>query len=83
MTVLTETVVRSIVDGGVQVVSRSGEERLIPADNVIIALDREPNRELLKFLKGEVPVVHTIGDCIEPKTIQHAIHSASALARTI
>ncbi|MBI4319257.1 MAG: FAD-dependent oxidoreductase [Chloroflexi bacterium] len=83
VTVLTETVVRSIVDGGVQVVSRSGEERLIPADNVIIALDREPNRELLKFLKGEVPVVHTIGDCIEPKTIQHAIHSASALARTI
>jgi hypothetical protein len=34
-------------------------------------------------LKGEIPEVYAIGDCVEPGKIRGAVHSAARVARRI
>jgi NADPH-dependent 2,4-dienoyl-CoA reductase/sulfur reductase-like enzyme len=44
------------------------------ADSVVIATGSNSNTELAEQLKGKVAALYVIGDCVEPRRIQNAIH---------
>lgn len=44
------------------------------ADSVVIATGSQPNKELAGQLEGKVPELHVIGDCVEPRRLQNAVH---------
>ena len=60
-----------------------GQEKLAPADTVVIATGVESRTGLAEDLKGVVSEVHKIGDCIEPRHAMDAIHEAARIARQI
>jgi NADPH-dependent 2,4-dienoyl-CoA reductase/sulfur reductase-like enzyme len=67
------TVVR-IEPGKVIVVDRFTEgEREILADAVVLGTYERPAQELYMALKGHVPSLFRIGDCVAPRRIEQAI----------
>ncbi len=83
LNILTGAKVHEINDYGVVVTDRTGKTRLLPADNVIIALNRLPNNPLKRALEGQSKEFYSIGDCVAPMHAMEAIHSGSRLARDI
>ena len=81
--ILTNTTAKEITDKGVVAVDISGNKQVIEADTVVLAVGFSSSNELGKKLRGEIPEVYTIGDCVKPGKIQEAIHGASRVARLI
>jgi 2-enoate reductase len=80
---LTNTTAREITDKGVVAVDIEGNRQVIEADTVILATGFRSNNKLEEKLKGAIPEVYTIGDCVKPGKIWGAIDSASRTARQI
>jgi pyruvate/2-oxoglutarate dehydrogenase complex dihydrolipoamide dehydrogenase (E3) component len=80
--IITEAKIKEITPTAVVIVDKEGKEQTLPADTVVIAVGRTPNRELVDALKGK-PGVYAIGDCVEPLRIHEAMHHANAVARQI
>jgi 2,4-dienoyl-CoA reductase-like NADH-dependent reductase (Old Yellow Enzyme family)/thioredoxin reductase len=67
------TVVR-IEPGQVVIIDRFAEgERALPADAVVLGTYERPSQELYIALKGQVPRLFRIGDCVAPRRIEQAI----------
>jgi 2,4-dienoyl-CoA reductase (NADPH2) len=71
--------VERITDKGVMV-KIDGEDKLIEADTVIIAVGHRSNNKLLEELKWKALEVYGIGDCVEPRTALEAIREAYDIA---
>ena len=71
--------VERITDKGV-IVEIDGEDKLIEADTVVIAVGHRSDDKLLEELRAKAPEVHGIGDCIEPRTALEAIREAYDIA---
>jgi NADPH-dependent 2,4-dienoyl-CoA reductase/sulfur reductase-like enzyme len=80
---LTNTTAREITDKGVVAVDIEGNRQVIEADTVILATGFRSNNKLEEKLKGAIPEVYAIGDCVKPGKIWGAIDSASRIARLI
>jgi mycofactocin system FadH/OYE family oxidoreductase 2 len=66
--------VARIEPGKVIVVDRFAEgERELPADVVVLGTYERPSQELYLALKGRVPHLFRIGDCVAPRRIEQAI----------
>jgi 2-enoate reductase len=63
--------------------SRNGRRRELAFDTLLIALGRVPDDSLAGQLKDIVPVLDRVGDCLEPHSIRHSIHSAARVALEI
>ena len=82
VSIQTKTKAEEITEAGV-VASREGSSQLFPADTVVLAMGMIPNKELLQELKGKVPAVHAIGDCLEPRRIAQAMEEGFRLGAAI
>jgi len=60
-----------------------GESIAIPADTVILAVGVKPADSLIKELKGLVPEIYPIGDCVMPGNAAQATYSAVRLAQKV
>jgi NADPH-dependent 2,4-dienoyl-CoA reductase/sulfur reductase-like enzyme len=87
--VLTRSRVLRIREGWVQVSHdghlAAGRSEIVerPADHVILALERMPNREGA-FLLNEAGILWTaIGDCLEPRRIINAVHEGARAAMVL
>lgn len=82
-TVLGHKILR--VDGaGVTVASvASGEERVLPADLVVVALGVRPVAELYNEIKDAFPHVCKLGDSVKPGFIVHATTAAYETAASL
>jgi len=70
---LTETAVSAVRDDGVVVRGKDGEEKVLPADTVVVAAGLERRCELADAL-GRSPVeMHVVGSCREPGQIAEAV----------
>ena len=74
--------VEEITESGVMV-SRDGGTEFFAADNVVLAVGMESNRQLARQLEGKVKALHVIGDSGEPGKVTEAIESALRVAREI
>jgi 2-enoate reductase len=81
--ILTESKVMEISDNGVVVIDKEQKQRVLDADTVIVALGREPNKNLANSLDGEIPEIYEIGDCVEPLNILSAVNQAAIVARQV
>ena len=69
----TSTRVERISEDGVAA-KRNGEELFFPADSIVLAVGSEPNRGFADAVRGKVPELYEIGDCVEPRKALQAIH---------
>ena len=66
------------------VVTGWGEEVFsLPADTVILAVGAQSDNKLAQELKGLVPEVYTIGDCVSPRDGASATYDAARVAEKI
>ena len=59
------------------------EERLQGVDSVVLATGPTANDELYFALKGVVPNLHRIGDCVAPRKLDHAIYEGYLAGREL
>jgi pyruvate/2-oxoglutarate dehydrogenase complex dihydrolipoamide dehydrogenase (E3) component len=55
----------------------------LPADTVILATGMRSENRLAEELKGLVPHLYTLGDCVKPKDAAAVASSAGQLAAVI
>jgi 2,4-dienoyl-CoA reductase-like NADH-dependent reductase (Old Yellow Enzyme family)/thioredoxin reductase len=77
--VVTGATVEEIGDNTVSY-TKNGQREEVGFDRLLLALGRVPSDRLVAQLGGVVPVVHKIGDCLEPHSVRHSIHSAARVA---
>ena len=65
------------------IVSRAGKEEFIEADTVVLAAGAQSNRKLVDELKGKVPELYAVGDCVEPREAFEAIQEGLEIALKI
>ncbi|MDI3534838.1 MAG: hypothetical protein PWQ82_1203 [Thermosediminibacterales bacterium] len=71
--IYTNTPVKEIVDDGV-IVDRNGkEEKIGPADTIVLAVGVKPVNELVNKLEGKVNKLITVGDALEVRKALEAI----------
>lgn len=58
-------------------------ERSVPADTVILAVGRHPNRSLAEALTGKAFEIYEVGDAVDVKDIRHSMRSAAMIGRWI
>jgi 2,4-dienoyl-CoA reductase-like NADH-dependent reductase (Old Yellow Enzyme family)/thioredoxin reductase len=80
---LTNTKIEEVTDEGVVTIDRNLRSQTIKGDTVVLAMGFKSNRGLYKALQGKVKELYSIGDCVEPRKIIHAIHEGSFIARQI
>ena len=59
------------------------QETLEGVDTVVLATGPKANDELYFALKGEVPNLHRIGDCLAPRKLDHAIYEGELAGREL
>jgi 2,4-dienoyl-CoA reductase-like NADH-dependent reductase (Old Yellow Enzyme family)/thioredoxin reductase len=69
---LTDLRISEITDKGVLAVDKEYNIRSIEGDTVVIAWGLSPETALYEELKGKVPELYTVGDCVEPRKIGEA-----------
>ncbi len=77
--IFTNSPVRQITAEGVHFVN-SREMAFIRADTIVLAVGFKPENRLVAELKGIVPALFAIGDCVEPRDAMEAIGEAYELA---
>jgi 2,4-dienoyl-CoA reductase (NADPH2) len=61
----------------------SGEEEIVPCGLVVVQTGRMSVVGLAESLKPTGLELHTIGDCVTPRRMSHAVFEAHQLARTL
>jgi NADH dehydrogenase FAD-containing subunit len=79
----TEITCKEVTDDGIIVVDKSGREKKIKADNVVLAAGTKSVNSLEKELTGIVPEIYMIGDAKEPRKIWHAVSEGFMLGRRV
>ncbi len=84
--VLTPGTELRAVEGSAVVVANvySGDERRIEGvDTVVLSAGSRSTDSLYRALKGQVPELHAVGDCVAPRGVHQAILDATRVARAI
>jgi pyruvate/2-oxoglutarate dehydrogenase complex dihydrolipoamide dehydrogenase (E3) component len=81
--ILTRHSLERIEGSSVTVTDSEGQERVIEADAVVLAIGNEPDNRLFDQLSVLDIPLHKIGDCLEPRTAKAAIFESADLARSI
>jgi NADPH-dependent 2,4-dienoyl-CoA reductase/sulfur reductase-like enzyme len=82
---LTPYTVVSAIDGRAVTLTSvvGGGERKVEVDTVVAATSRRPVDDLYFALKGRVPELHRIGDCVAPRYTDQAIHEGHSAGRAV
>jgi mycofactocin system FadH/OYE family oxidoreductase 2 len=74
------------IEGSTVVVANvyTGEERRIEGvDTVVLSMGARSTDALFRALRGRVPALHAVGDCVAPRGVHHAILEGTRVARAI
>jgi hypothetical protein len=74
------------VEGSTVIVANvyTGDERRIEGiDTVVLATGSRSTDALYRALKGQVPALHAVGDCVAPRGIHHALLEGTRVARRL
>ncbi len=81
---VTSTKVTEIGRGAVQGINlATGALVSYPTDSVVLAVGLVPVQGLAEGLKGKVPEVYAVGDCVKARKAKEAIYEGSMVARRI
>ncbi len=74
------------VEGSTVVVANAytgAQRRIEGVDTVVLSMGSRSTDALYRALKGRVPALHAIGDCVAPRGIHQAILEGTRVARAI
>jgi dimethylglycine catabolism A len=74
------------VEGSTVVVANvyTGEERRIEGvDTIVLSMGARSTDGLYRALRGRVPALHAVGDCVAPRGVHHAILEGTRVARLL
>ncbi|MBI2858306.1 MAG: FAD-dependent oxidoreductase [Chloroflexi bacterium] len=77
--IYTHSPVTEITERGVYFVWDK-EMQFIKADTVVLAVGMKPDNRLFEELKGLVPELYAVGDCLEPRNALEAINEGAEVA---
>lgn len=82
---LTPYTVVTAVDGRTVTLTgmTGGGERKVEVDTIVAVTGRRPVDELYFALKGKVPELYRVGDCLAPRYTDQAIHEGHVVGRGI
>ncbi len=80
--VMTSTAICEATTEGV-IVQRDDKQTALKADTIILSVGMKSETKLLDELEEEMPDVHAVGDCVEPRKTLGAIWEAYRIARLI
>ena len=83
VTILEETEITSIERDAVRLKSKDGQEFMLEADHVILAVGAQSENSLLDELKGRIKEVIAVGDAASPDNLGAALRSATEAALAI
>jgi len=83
ITLLTKTKGVEVRPNGLIVENEKGEQSLIEADTVVLAVGAKSENSLYAALCGKVPEIHMAGDCEKPAKIMQAVHEGARIGRVI
>ena len=81
--ILTETNVLEIMDDNVVIADKHGTRSQLASDTVVLAVGLKANNGLEEAIRGKVPEIYAIGDCVEPRKVINAIWEGFRFARLI
>jgi 2,4-dienoyl-CoA reductase-like NADH-dependent reductase (Old Yellow Enzyme family)/thioredoxin reductase len=68
---------------GVVLVTKEGIRRTITADTIVLSAGLKPCQQVYEEIKGKVPDIKLIGDCMEARSIRDAIADGYRVALTL
>lgn len=68
--------IEKIDANGVHIIDKKWNRSVVEADSVVVALGLKSTTTTVNELKELVPETYVVGDCVKPKDIHNAIHSA-------
>src|SRR4030095_2567655 len=74
------------VEGSAVVVANTytgAQRRIEGVDTVVLSMGSRSTDALYRALKGRVPALHAIGDCVAPRGVHHAILEGTRVGRAI
>jgi 2-enoate reductase len=75
--------IQEITDAEVIAIDKDWKTYAFEADTVVNAMGYVANAGLEEALRGKVPEVYVVGDCVQPRNLLYAIHEAAYVARQI
>ena len=81
--IMVNTPVMHIHKKEVIIEDKKGKKSSIPADTVILSVGRDPICEFNEELRGKVPELYCVGDCVSPRKIIAAIHEGFGVSMFI
>jgi len=83
VSLMTETKVEEIVEGGVTVAAADGRRNTFPTDTVVLAVGFRPDDRLFKALEGQGPKLYRVGDCLQPRGFREAVQEGFLAALSV
>ena len=81
--IITETRLTAIATDAVYLKNNNGDEITMKADTVILALNAEPQNQLVRELNGKIGQVVAVGDAASPGNLGAALRSTTEKALAI
>jgi 2-enoate reductase len=83
VTILTERKTLKIADEGITITDKHDRRTTLAAHSIVLAVGLQSNTGLWEAVKGKVPELHMIGDCVEPRKVLNAIWEGFRIARLV
>jgi mycofactocin system FadH/OYE family oxidoreductase 2 len=82
---VTSSIVKSIDQNSVTVFNHyTGQEAVLSGINAVVLVGQpRPREEIYRQLKGKVPEIYRIGDCLAPRRVEHAIYDGFKVGRSL
>ena len=74
---------REITSKGIAVIDKEEKEVIIEADKIVLATGARPQRTFAQSLRGEVPELYEVGDCVEVRRLLEAVYEGAEAALKI
>ncbi len=72
-----------ITPKGMEIVDQSGKRIFLEADDIVIAAGSVADKTLFESLKGKVPELYAVGDCVQARRIFEAVSDGASVAMKI
>ncbi|MFH1639998.1 MAG: FAD-dependent oxidoreductase [Chloroflexota bacterium] len=73
VTMLTGVTYHEANEKGLVITTGEGERKVLEADTIVLAAGATPNQALYREIKGKIPEVYPVGDCVSPRNIAEAL----------
>ncbi|MBN1856037.1 MAG: FAD-dependent oxidoreductase [Dehalococcoidia bacterium] len=74
---------QEMLPGGLVIETPDGATRILEADTFVLASGAVADMSLYEGLRGKVPELHSIGDCVAPQAIAEAVRDGYAVGEAL